>query len=204
MNVNGIYNESCVDQLYVGQYQSQLQSAQLFSMVPTISNNVFEWGDKKYRITSIESTGAYIEIEEDQNAKLSNKLEIGKKAPKFSYFNVFNKKHSLKEYKKKEVFIYFWDKESLSSEDTSYLNKLNTEFSETLKLIVLNHGDEPKQVKITYYYDQIQFPLGYSSTDIAEAYFLQDVSRGYYLGKKRKIINDKISPKELYELLTKN
>lgn len=200
MNVNGVYNESCGDQLYVGPYRSQIVSDELFNIVPTIGNTAFEWNGKKYKLVSIETTGSYIEIKEDPNAKLSNKLEIGKKTPNFSYVNVLNKKHELKEYKKQEIFLFFWDKESMSSEDTSYLNKLHTEFPE-LKLLALNYGDEPKQVKIIYFYDRVKYPMGYANSEIAAQYFLEDVSRGYYLGKRRKLKNDNISPQQMYELL---
>jgi hypothetical protein len=189
--------------LYVGQYKSQISAEKLVNIVPEISNNVFEWGDKKYRITALESTGAYIDIKPDENAVLSNKLEIGKRTPNFSYMNVLNKKHQLKEFKKKEVYIYFWDKETLSSEDTSFLNKLHAIYNEELKIITLNHGDKPKTVKIMFYYDRIKWPVGFSNTDIAAKYFLEDVSRGYYLGRKCVLKNDNLSPKEMYEHLNK-
>jgi len=203
MNVNGVYNESCTDQLYVGPYKSQIISDQLFNMTPTINNNAFEWGGKKYKLVSIETTGSYIEIEEDPNATLSSKLEEGKKVPNFSYMNVLNKKHSLSEYKKQEIFLFFWDKESISSEDTAYLNKLHNEFPD-LKILALNHGDEPKHVKIIYYYDRVKYPMGYSNNEIASKYFLEDVTRGYYMGKKCKLKNDNISPKAMYEYLVAN
>ncbi len=45
--------------------------------------------------------------------------------------------------------MFFWDKETLSEEDRTYLSKIYTEFSEEIKIITLNHGDEPKQVRIT-------------------------------------------------------
>lgn len=202
LNVNGVYNESCTDMLYVGPYKHRIASDKLVNIVPTISNNVFEWGSKKYRINAIETTGEYIDIEHDENAKLSSKLEVGKKTPNFTYFNVLNKKHQLKEYKKKEVFIFFWDKETLSNEDTAYLNKLHAEYSETLKVLTLNHGDKPKDVKIMFYYDRIKWPVGFSNSDIASQYFLEDVSRGYYLGKKCVLRDDNISPKELYDQLS--
>jgi hypothetical protein len=201
MNVNGVYNESCTDMLYIGTYKSQIASDELFSIIPVISNNAFEWGEKKYRILTIESTGSYIEIKEDENAQLSNKLELGKKVPGFDYFNILSKKHSLKEYRKKEVFLFFWDKETLSDEDRTYLSKINTEFSEEIKIITLNHGDEPKQVRITYYYDKIDWPVGYSNSEIGAKYFLEDVNRGFYVGKHRILKKDNIMPKAMYELL---
>jgi len=202
MNVNGIYNESCTDKIFVGQYKKQIANDQLFNLSPALDETVFEWGGKKYRIVSIESTGAFVEIKEDADATLSNKLEVGRKAPKFEYFNILNKKHSITEYKDQEVYLYFWDNESLSA-DTVYLNKINTEFPE-LKIIALNHGDEPKQVRITFYYDKLEFPVGYSNTDLANMYFLEDVSRGYYIGKRRKLKNDEISPEQMYNLLVAN
>lgn len=201
VNVNGIYNESCVDKLYLGPYKDQIKVDKLFDMTPTISKIGFEWNGKKYRFKSIESTGKYIEIVEDKNAKLANKLEIGKKTPNFEYFNILSRKHELKEYQKKPIYLFFWDKESLVDEDRTYLNKLHKEFAEELKLVTLNHGDAPKQVRIMYYYDRIEWPVGYSNSEIGEDYFLEDVSRGYYLGKRRKLLNDNISPKEIYELL---
>ena len=201
MNVNGIYNEGCADLLYVGQYKSQIKADNLFELRPTINKNAFEWNGKKYRFISIESTGKFVEIKEDENAKLSNKLTIGRKVPKIEYFNILNQKHSLKEFEKKQVYMFFWDKESLSAEDTLYLSKINTEFSNKIKVITLNHGDEPKQVRIMYYYDKISWPVGYSNEEIAQKFYLEDVTRGYYLGKRRKLISDKISPKEMYTLL---
>ncbi len=204
MNVNGIYNESCTDLLYVGQYKSQITADNLYNLTPTINRNAFEWNGKKYRFVSIETTGKYVEIKEDENAKLSNKLTIGKKVPNISYFNILNQKHSLKEFRKKQVYVFFWDKASLTAEDTMYLDKLNSEFADDLKVITLNHGDEPKQVRIMYYYDKISWPVGYSNEEIAQDFFLEDVTRGYYLGKRRKLKEDKISPKAMYELLHKS
>lgn len=201
LNVNGVYNESCTDLLYVGQYHSQIVSDKLVNIVPTIQNNVFEWGGKKYRIKSIETTGKYIEIERDDNAVLSNKLEQGKSTPNFTYFNVFNKEHQLKEYKRSQVYLFFWDLDAISDEDTMYLNKLNKEFADDLKLITLNHGDKPKNVKIAFYYDKIAWPVGYSNSEIGGKYYIEDVPRGYYLGKRCKLKNDNISPKEMYELM---
>ncbi len=204
MNVNGIYNESCNDMLYVGQYKSQIASDKLFNLTPTINKNAFEWNGKKYRFVSIETTGAYVEIEEDPNAVLTNKLETGRKVPNFEYFNVFNAKYELKDYKKQEVYLYFWDKESLSAEDTLYLGKIHYEFNGRIKLITLNHGDEPKQVRIIFYYDKIKWPMGYSNSEIGSSFFLEDVPRGFYLGQKRKLINDRITPKEMYMHLVEN
>ena len=203
MNVNGLYNDGCVDKLYIGPYKSQVISDELKIIKPIISDNTFEWSGKTYRITQIESSGKYIEFYEDQSLESNSQLKLGKKTPNFTYFNVFNMKHELKEFKKQEVYLFFWDKLTISDEDKLYLSLLNNEFSDRIKLITLNHGDQPKQVKIMFYYDKIDWPVGFSHAEIASQYFLENVPRGYYLGKHRKLINDKISPKELYQLIKK-
>jgi hypothetical protein len=56
-------------------------------------------------------------------------------------------------------------------------------------------------VRIYYFYEKISFPVGYSNSNIGRDFFLEDVPRGYYLGKRRKLKNDKISPREMYELM---
>ena len=201
VNVNGIYNDGCVDKLYVGAYNSQINSDKLFIIKPEIEENTFEWGRKSYRIMNIHSNGDYLEIIEDDRITQTQKLKIGRKTPKFSYLNIFNIEHNLKEYRKQKVYLFFWDKQSLSREDTIYLSLLNKDFNDKLKLITLNHGDKPKQVRIKFYYDQIKWPVGYSNSEIAEKYFLENVSIGYYLDKKHRLINDQISPKEMYELM---
>jgi len=203
MNVNGLYNDGCVDKLYIGPYKSQVISDELKIIKPIIRDNTFEWSGKTYRITQIESYGKYIEFYEDQSLESNSQLKLGKKTPNFTYFNVFNMKHELKEFKKQEVYLFFWDKLTISDEDKLYLSLLNNEFSDRIKLITLNHGDQPKQVKIMFYYDKIDWPVGFSHAEIASQYFLENVPRGYYLGKHRKLINDKISPKELYQLIKK-
>lgn len=203
INVDGIYNQSCTDLLYVGPYKSQVSADELRNIIPTISNNVFEWNNKKYRIKSIETTGKYLEIEQDANATLSNRLEISKRTPNFEYFNVFNKQHKLRDFKKQEIYLYFWDIDSQTDQDTIYLNKINDEYKDEIKIITLNHGDKPKEVKISFYYDKIQYPVGYSNTEIAQKYFVQDVPHGFYLGKKSKLKADNVSPKDMYALLLK-
>jgi hypothetical protein len=200
-NVNGIYNDGCIDKLYVGPYLSQINSDKLFLIKPVITDNTFEWGGKIYRIQSIESNGNYLNVSQDTQLSTVKKLKVSKKSPNFTYYNVFNVEQSLNKYNKQQVYLFFWDKKSLSSEDALYLSKLNEEYGERLKLITLNHGDKPKQVKISFYYDNIKWPVGFSNADIAEKYFLENVPRGYYLDKHRKLIDDQITPKEMYELM---
>lgn len=204
LNVNGFYNDAETDVWYVGTYQSTLHSDDVREMQKKASDNTFEWNGKKYELIGVEGNGDSIHIKELVGAEIENALPLGKSAPNFSYYNIFNVEHELKEFKKQQIYLYFWNKATLSDEDTLYLGKLHREFSPCLQVITLNHGDQPKQVRITFHYDRLSFPIGYSNSDIAEAYFLQDIPRGYYMGRKCKLIDDKISPKEMYQRLTES
>jgi hypothetical protein len=200
-DVNGFYNESCVDMLYVGAYQERVDLDHLFNILPDVDKTAFEWNGKKYSIVEIDPYGRYIRLKVDPDAVLSNKLEVGKKVPKFTFKNTEKEEVKLRSYRKKPVYIYFWEEESLTAEDTLYLHKIYKEFGDEIGLITLNHGDKPKQVLIFEYFEKISWPIGFSTAQIADQFFLEDVNRGYYLGKKLKLIDDKIGPKEMYELL---
>ncbi len=85
-----------------------------------------------------------------------------------------------------------------------YLSKIHREFSEDITIITLNHGDEPKRVRINYYYDKWTWPVGYSNNRITKKYFVEDIPHGFLIGKRRKLKQNGISPKEVYEYLIKN
>lgn len=198
VNVNGLYNEPGLDVWYIGPYGSTINSDKLLELSKKSSENTFEWNGKKYQIDVISLIGAYITIHELKGAELENALRLGKSTPNFTYFNILNNEHQLSEFKKKQVYLFFWDIASLSDEDTTYLGKIHREYSEQLQLITLNHGDEPKKVRIAFHYDKISFPVAYSNSTIGELYYIEDLSRGYYLDKKCRLLDDKISPKEMY------
>lgn len=204
MNVNGFYNDKEVDLWYVGIYGSIIDSDELREMQKKSADNTFEWNGKKYELKGVERNGDSIYIKELVDAEIVNTLKVGKKVPNFSYYNIFNVEHELKEFKKQGVYLFFWNTATLSDEDTMFLGMLHREFSPCLQVITLNHGDQPKMVKIAFHYDKLSFPIGYSNSDIADAYYLQDVPRGYYIGKKCKLIDEKISPKEMYQRLVEN
>ena len=202
MNVDGFYNEAEVDMFTVGPLGSIPQLDDLREISKKNKENQFQWNGKEYQIRAIDPAGRFVEIELMESSIGNVGLKWGKSTPDFEYYNILNKPHKLSEYKHSEVYIYFWTIDRLSQEDTSYLGKINREFKDRIQLITLNHGDLPRKVRMTYFYDRLDFPVGYSSSDIAEAYFMEDAPRGYYLGKKCVLKDDNVDPKALYELLS--
>ena len=200
MDVNGMYADAGTDQFYIGSYHSDMQSDLLIELEEGV--NSFEWNGKRYDMVHIDPAGTYLELRIDSTARIKNQLKLGRSTPDFEYVNILNDKHMLSEFKHTEVYLYFWQIDLMSEEDVLYLNKLSKEFEGQLEVVALNHGDKPRNVRIEYYYAKYAFPVAYSTSDIGELYQLQDIPRGYYLGKRCKLKNDKISPKALYELLS--
>lgn len=202
-NVDGIYNESCTDQIYVGAIGEPIGIDGYFDLVPDLQKTTFEWNGKKYQLHALESNGNFIEIAENPDARLSNRLEAGKKVPIFSYLDVLNEKQNLKTWKRNWVYLWFWDKESINAADTSAMRILVEKYGNQLQVLALNHGDDPKQVRIIYWYDKVKWPIGFSTGAIARDYFMEEAPRGYLIGPRFRLKNDRISPSELLEKLEK-
>jgi hypothetical protein len=203
MNNDGIFNESCMDKLYVGGVGEEIHTEEMSLILPNIEEVYFEWNKKRYQLKSIVPNGSVVQIIEVKDAILTKQLEIGKRIPEFSFINIQNQKEDLKKYKKKSTYVYFWDEQTLSDEDTAYLRKIKEELSEDLYLITLNYGDNHRNVRKYNYYRQIQWPIAFASYQIGKLFYLESLNRGYLAKKKLKLTDDDISPKEVYNLYKK-
>ncbi|MBI1306073.1 MAG: hypothetical protein GC181_05605 [Bacteroidetes bacterium] len=201
MNNNGLFNESCVDKVYIGSVNEQVNTDEMNYIYPDVSTIFFEWNQKRYKVVAIDPAGKFIDLVEERGAPLKRKLEKGKKVQNFSFINIRNQKEELKTYRKRPVYIFFWNTTTIAKEDTMYIRMIWEEFGDQIQIITLNHGDPVKTVRITQYYDHIHWPLAFSSYQIGRVFFLEDLPRGYYLTKHRKLKSDNISPKEMYEML---
>lgn len=204
LNTNGIFNEACIDKVFLGPYGKQVTTEEMQFILPDIKYTTFEWNKKLYRFKSIAADGGEIQLEQVTGTTLSRQLKNGKKIPKFSYKTTKSKKENIRDYKGEALYLFFWDKTRLSGEDTLYLGKINREFTGKAAVVTLNHGDAPKSVYLVQYYDKLSFPIGFSTGKIADKLYLQEVPRGYLIDKRQKLVSDQISPKAAYEWLLKN
>lgn len=202
-NVNGVFNESCTDRFYVGKIGEKVYTDEMIDLVPDITLTTFEWNGKLYRIRAVESSGKYVEIQQVEGIPLRKKLEVGKKVPKFEFTNVSNETEKLRDYRRKPVYLFFYDFETITDEDTTYLGKIYREFSDQISVITLNHGDQPRLVYSRQYYNSIHWPMGFSSYSIGRMYYLENLTKGFYIGKRLKLRKDDVSPKQMYEMLKK-
>lgn len=200
MNNDGVFNESCMDKVYIGGVHDIITTEDMTWILPNPEEIFFEWNKKRYHVVSISPTGDYIDIVQVKDAVLTKQLEPGKKIPKFSFINLKSQKEEIKDYRKKPTYIFFWDEATLTEEDTQYLNKLHLEFKDELNIITLNHGDVPRNVRKYQYYNAIPWPMAFSTYQIGKLFYIETLSRGVLTGKRLKLVDDSISPKEVYQL----
>jgi hypothetical protein len=204
LNTNGLFNEPCIDKMYVGPHGRTVTIEQMFYIVPNIKATTFEWNKRKYQLVNASVSGSFIEIRQMPSSDMTNRLEKGKKIPAFTYKDTRKNDKNIRTLKNKPIYVFFWDKAKITTSDTLYLSKMVREFADDIHIITLNHGDEPKMVLIMEYYDRIIWPIGFSTKKIATKYFLEEVPRGYLADKKKRLINDQIRPEEVYYWLLKN
>lgn len=199
MNNNGIFNESCMDKVYIGAVEDQVHTDEMALVLPDFEDVYFEWNQKRYQVINIDPTGQFIDIRQVQDPVLTKKLEVGKKIPGFTFVNLKNEKEDIRDYKKKPTYIFFWDEENISAQDTMYLGLITRELSDKLNVITLNHGDVPRNVRKYQYYNSIPWPMAFSSYQIGKLFYLESLNRGFLTSKRLKLANDRISPKQVYE-----
>jgi hypothetical protein len=201
MNNDGIFNESCLDMVYIGALDEQIRTEQMSFILPDYDDIYFEWNKKRYQVKHIDPTGKFIDIQEVKNPVLTKTLRVGKPIPSFSFINLLNQKEEIKDYKKKETYIFFWDEESVTDEDTAHLNRLHREYADRLNIITLNHGDGHTSVRKYQYYNAVAWPMAFSSYQIGTLFYLEALPKGIYTRKRLKLVNDDMSPKAMYDYL---
>ncbi|MCB9261939.1 MAG: hypothetical protein H6607_06155 [Flavobacteriales bacterium] len=202
MNNDGLFNQPCTDKFYCGGVGDEILTEEMNFVLPNSSEMYFEWNRKRYHILGIDPAGKFIELEVAKEQELTKQLAVGKKIPKFTFVNTQYEKEEIKKYKKKPVYIFFWDRTNLSDDDTLYLGKLEREFGDKIQIVALNHGDKPREVLKDQYYRLYRWHIGFSSYSLGKIFYIESLNRGYLLKKRLKLTNDDISPKEVYELVS--
>ncbi|MCB9251063.1 MAG: hypothetical protein H6605_01220 [Flavobacteriales bacterium] len=199
MNVNALYNDDGIDAVFIGPYNQEIVSEDLIKYKSGKSKAEFEWNEKKFYIEKIDPLGKWIEIREAGSHKKVKRLRKCRKTPKFSFMTEMNEKHSIKDFKRKNVYLYFWNDDLASLEaDTSYLRKIQKEFGNKIQVIGMNYGDEPKSMRFFQQYYRINWLIGMSNKEINTKYYVENLPKTYWLGKRRRLKERNISPKDLY------
>lgn len=203
---NGYFNDHDVDYIMLAPYKSNKYSTDIIPITKGALPK-FEWNNKQYQITKIDRIGGYIEFKWNENAKLEFSMNIGDKLPKFKYCTAEKKPKHVKSraLRKKPVYVYFWNKNNPNFDsDTSSLRKLQNKFGSQIHILCLNYGFTPKQMRRFRVRNKINWPMGYSNSEINELLFVKEYPQSFYTDKKRVITKIGISPLELLTLLNSN
>lgn len=200
MNVNALYNDEGQDMIYIGPYKQPIITEDLFEYKTGRKKTTFEWNEKNFSVNAIDPLGKWIEIEELADKKTDKKLRVGCKVPKISFTTEMNIKYSLKQFKRKNIYLYFWNDDIPHlAEDTLYLRKLQNEFGSKIQVIGMNYGDEPKSMRFFQQYYNIPWIIGMSNREINKKFYVENLPKGYWVGKRRKLKGRNYTPKMMYE-----
>jgi hypothetical protein len=207
-NCNGFYNEAEKDYLLLGKYGEEILPDNRIEISKKKGKTYFEHNGIRYNIVYIDPVGAKVKIEIDTNAVLENSLVVGRKIKKFKYQLVSedkDKKISIKKRRRKPTYIYVWHLgQEGFTEDTAALRIIARDYSKRINLVTLNYGETPKQIKAFKRINRINWKIGQSTIAINEILHLEQFPHMILTGKRLKIKQLKISPKELLLLLQNN
>jgi len=200
LNVNALYNDAETDMIYIGPYKKPIVSEDLIEIRSGKNRTNFEWNEKKFIINAIDPLGNWVDITALNTSKGTKKLKIWRKVPKISFTSEMNVKYSLKNFKRKHIYLYFFNDDLAAlKEDTIYLRKIQNEFGNKIQVIGMNYGDEPKSMRFFQQYYNIPWIIGMSNKEINKKYFVENLPKGYWIGKHRRLKGRNYTPKMMYE-----
>lgn len=203
INCNGIYNEGN-DYLIIGDYKTPLMPDNKIVIESKAGKTFFERNGKKYLVTEINAIGNYVVIQEDENAKLTKTLVVGKKLKKFKFKTPDKeaKTISSRQYRKKITYWYVWNfSQDSFTRDTAALRIIARDYADKIYLVTLNYGETPKEIRAFMIRNSINWSIGLSTQKINDQLFLEKYPFGVLTEKRLKIKQLKISPEELLILL---
>lgn len=207
VNCNGIYTDAEQDYIIVGDYKTTLMPDNVIPIHAKEGKTYFERDGKRYNILNIDRVGTFIEIQRDDDAKISNSLVVGKKIKKFKFYTPEKERKtvSIKKYRKKPTYIYVWrfDQDGFTK-DTAALRIIARDYADKINLVTLNYGETPKELRAFRAKNKINWHIGMSTQKINNKLFIEKYPYGVLTGKRLKIKQLKISPQELLILLQNN
>jgi len=198
VNCNGIFSDVEFDQVLIGKYGQEELGEIIFEQDK--KSNGFERNLKRYTISHIDPAGRYIAFYYDSTSELTRQLLYCKKIPKFKVFfpNAEVKSKKIRKYKKKPVFLVFWNLSNPTlKDDTAALSAIHREFGDKIHVIALNYGDSPGKVEGWVLRNKIPYTVGMASKDILDMYFVETIPATFFTNKKQRLCEINLTSQEL-------
>lgn len=203
MNYNGLYNEPGIDRVLLNAYGSVIQGTDyIFQIEANEGKTYFERGFKSYQILHIDDYGKTLQFKFDPNTQAKRQLVVGKKVPRIKFIDSDGKEQKLRWYRRKPVYIYFWNREAEGfAEDTAALRMIQEKFCPMIKVIALNYGDNPKILHSYVHVNGVQYLSGTATKAIIQKYQLEGIPYGFLLKKRLRLYQKGLRPTELLRML---
>lgn len=206
-NLNGIYNEKSVDKVVIGNYGSPTLSHLEIDGAQGIKSNSekheFVRNGIAYSLFPLQEANYNLYLEEKGVVESVSKLLEGKKAPRIEFdLLVRGNSLSLKAFRKKPLYLFFWNISSLNDTDKFYLKKLDQDFGKKINIVALNYGDEPIKIKDYISKDMYMWTNGLSNKRINMTYGITNLPDGFFIKKRLRIEKSGLNPKAAYTHLT--
>jgi hypothetical protein len=206
-NCNGLYNDSEVDFILIGDYQVPELPDNVVPIQRKNGQTFFERKGRKYLVSHIDPFGEFITLMLDEKAKVKNALVIGKKIKKFKFQTTEKERKtiSIKKFKKKPTYIFVWRfGQDDFDKDTTILRKIVKDYGDKINVVTLNYGETPKELRAFKRRSAINWMVGQSTIKINQKLFVETYPTGILTRKRLKVKQVSISPTDLLLLLQSN
>jgi hypothetical protein len=202
-DINGLFNDSETDRLVIGPYNTQIFNTEdQNSVIPLTGKQiVFERNRQVFEVVEIDAAGKFVRFRRSGQELLSKQYAEGEKLPKVKFALHNGTKTSLKKYRRKPVYLFFWNSSYEGFEkDTLIFRRIMDKYGKRITIIALNYGDTPRDIANIAEYGRATWVNGASNADINRQLFIGDLPQGYLLKKKLKF-EKALQPAELEILL---
>ncbi len=204
-NYNGIYNDPGIDKILIESYgTSYFQTDNFFQITEGLKECYFERSFRSFKVVSIDSFGRSVSFFYDSSQMARKQLVPGKKVPKIAFRDHLDKRVKLKKYRRKQVYLYFWNRETPDfQKDTAYLRMIQEKYGRQISVVALNYGENPRMLKSFVEFNGITWQAGVASRAIIKQYNLETIPYGFVLKKRLRLYKKGVSPEELWNMLEK-
>jgi len=204
VNSNGRYNDKDTDMIITAGYGDSVFDSrdELHSFVIKSDKNgqYLERNGEQYAILQVDPAGKYVVFRQADSTELFDKIQPGKKVPRFSFYDWEGKKHKIRKYRRKQVYIYFTGP-SLSgfSKDTAWLRKLAADYKDKIVVIGFIDVNKSYELKIFGTYSNLNWIAAFKDKYTLQKIRLRGLPSSLWLDKKRKVLRYQITPEQLYK-----
>ncbi len=203
VNSNGFYNDKDTDKIIIANYVDSVFDSRdelhAFVISDNKSNQYIERNGEQYQILQIDPSGKFMVFNKADSTTLLDKIPVGRKVPKFKFVDWEGKKYRIKQFKRKEVFIYFTNPQLVSfKNDTIILRKLAEQFNGKLTVVAFIDVNKSYELKIFGTYANLNWIAAFKDKYVLQDLKLRGQPSSLWLGKRRKVKRYNITPTELF------